>query len=42
MQISPFEGAPEDFDLTIFEVRKDRTIGPIEGLALNFAREQQR
>lgn len=40
--ISPFEGAPEEFDQTIFEVRKDRTIGPIEEVALNFVKEQQR
>lgn len=41
-QMSPFEGAPEEFDQTIFAVRKDRTIGPVEGRALNFVREQQR
>ncbi|XP_031278781.1 OVARIAN TUMOR DOMAIN-containing deubiquitinating enzyme 2-like isoform X1 [Pistacia vera] len=39
---SPFEGAPEEFDQTIFAVRKDRTIGPAEGLAHNFVKEQQR
>lgn len=41
-QMSPFEGAPEEFDQTIFAVRKDRTIGPVEGRALNFVRGQQR
>lgn len=40
-QMSPFEGAPEEFDQTIFAVQKD-TIGPVEGLALNFVKEQQR
>ncbi|KAK6934453.1 OTU domain, partial [Dillenia turbinata] len=40
--VSPFNGAPEDFDETIFQVQKDRTIGPIESVALNFVREQQR
>ncbi|XP_021892905.1 ubiquitin thioesterase OTU1 isoform X2 [Carica papaya] len=40
--MSPAEGAPEEFDQTIFAIRKDRTIGPVEGLALNFVREQQR
>lgn len=40
-QMSPFEGAPEDFDQTIFAV-KDSTIGPVEGLALNLVKEQQR
>lgn len=41
-QMSPSEGAPEEFDQTIFAVRKDRTIGPAEGLALNLVKEQQR
>lgn len=41
-QMSPFEGAPEEFDQTIFTVQKDRTIGPVEGLALNLVRDQQR
>lgn len=39
--MSPFEGAPEEFDQTIFAVQ-DRTIGPAEGLALNFVKDQQR
>ncbi|XP_028073879.1 ubiquitin thioesterase OTU1-like isoform X4 [Camellia sinensis] len=40
--ISFYNGAPEEFDQTIFTVQKDRTIGPIERLALNLAKEQQR
>ncbi|KAF7815826.1 ubiquitin thioesterase OTU1 [Senna tora] len=40
--MSPVEGAPEEFDQTIFSVQKDRTIGPVEGLALNFVKDQQR
>ncbi|KAF4357846.1 hypothetical protein CsatB_014728 [Cannabis sativa] len=39
---SPFEGAPEEFDQTIFSVQPDRTIGSVEGIALNFIKEQQR
>ncbi|KAI5334018.1 hypothetical protein L3X38_024151 [Prunus dulcis] len=39
-QMSPFEGAPEEFDQTIFAV-KDSTIGPVEGLALNLVKEEQ-
>ncbi|KAH9651726.1 OVARIAN TUMOR DOMAIN-containing deubiquitinating enzyme 2 [Citrus sinensis] len=41
-QISPFEGAPEEFDQTIFPVQKGRTIGPAEDLALKLVKEQQR
>ncbi|KAL8162547.1 hypothetical protein V2J09_014036 [Rumex salicifolius] len=41
LAISPFEQAPEEFDQTIFGVLGDRTIGPAERLALNFAKEQQ-
>lgn len=43
--MSPFEGAqgaPEEFDQTIFVVQKDRTVGPLEGLALNLVKDQQR
>lgn len=40
--MSPFEGAPEEFDQTIFAVLKDRTIGPVEGFILNLVKEQQR
>ncbi|XP_065862378.1 OVARIAN TUMOR DOMAIN-containing deubiquitinating enzyme 2 [Euphorbia lathyris] len=40
LAMSPFEGAPEEFDQTIFGVQKDRTIGPAERLALNLVKEQ--
>ncbi|KAE9596360.1 putative ubiquitinyl hydrolase 1 [Lupinus albus] len=42
LAMSPFDGAPEEFDQTIFAVQEDRTIGPVEGPALNFVKEQQR
>ncbi|KAK2990013.1 hypothetical protein RJ640_004691 [Escallonia rubra] len=42
LAMSPFDDAPEEFDQRIFAVRKDRTIGPVEGLALNLVKEQQR
>ncbi|XAR67451.1 Ubiquitinyl hydrolase 1 [Bertholletia excelsa] len=42
LAMSPFDGAPEEFDQTIFTVRKDGTIGPVERLALNLVKEQQR
>ncbi|OAY74976.1 Ubiquitin thioesterase OTU1 [Ananas comosus] len=41
-QMSPFEGAPEEFDQTIFPVDHNRSIGPAEGLALNLVRDAQR
>jgi len=41
-QMSPVEGAPEDFDQTIFAIQKTRSIGPVEGLALNFIKDQHR
>lgn len=41
-QMSPFEGAPEEFDQTIFAVQTNRTVGPVEAIALNFVKEQQR
>lgn len=41
-QLSPFEEAPEEFDMTIFSVQKDRTIGPVEQLALNLVKDAQR
>ncbi|KAH0987346.1 hypothetical protein GBA52_014523 [Prunus armeniaca] len=41
LAMSPFEGAPEEFDQTIFAV-KDSTIEPVDGLALNLVKEQQR
>ncbi|KAK3025538.1 hypothetical protein RJ639_041016 [Escallonia herrerae] len=42
LAMSPFDDAPEEFDQRIFAVRKDRTIGPVEGLALNLVKDQQR
>ncbi|XP_047314616.1 OVARIAN TUMOR DOMAIN-containing deubiquitinating enzyme 2-like [Impatiens glandulifera] len=42
LAMSPAEGALEEFDQTIFLVYKDRTIGAVEKLALNFVKEQQR
>ncbi|KAL9441588.1 hypothetical protein AB3S75_020145 [Citrus x aurantiifolia] len=42
LAISPFEGAPEEFDQTIFPVQKGKTIGPAEDLALKLVKEQQR
>lgn len=42
LAMSPLEGAPQEFDQTIFAVRKDRTIGPVQELALNLAKDQQR
>ena len=42
LQLSPFEGGPEEFDQTLFSVERDRTIGPVEGLALNLAKDQHR
>ncbi|KAM0997504.1 hypothetical protein ACFX2I_007363 [Malus domestica] len=41
LAMSPFEGAPEEFDQTIFAVHNS-SIGPVEGLALNLVKEQQR
>lgn len=41
-QMSPVEEAPEEFDQTIFAVQMNRSIGPVERLALNFVKDQQR
>ncbi|CAK9146954.1 unnamed protein product [Ilex paraguariensis] len=41
LAMSPAEGAPEEFDQTIFAVN-DRTIGTVERLTLNLVKEQQR
>lgn len=41
-QMSPVEGAPEEFDQTIFAVENNRSIGPVEGLAVNFIKDQHR
>ncbi|KAL2944599.1 Ubiquitin thioesterase OTU1 [Bienertia sinuspersici] len=40
LAITPFEVAPEEFDQTIFSVRSDRTLGPIEGIAQDFVNKQ--
>lgn len=40
--MSPSDGAPEEFDQTIFAVRNDRTLGLVEGLTQNLVKEQQR
>ncbi|KAF8409560.1 hypothetical protein HHK36_005638 [Tetracentron sinense] len=42
LAMSPSEGAPEEFDQTIFTVQKNRMIGPIERLAINLVKDQQR
>lgn len=42
LAMSPSQEAPEEFDQTIFAVQKDRTIGPVERLALNLVKDQQR
>ncbi|PIA28410.1 hypothetical protein AQUCO_07000024v1 [Aquilegia coerulea] len=42
LAVCPAEGAPEEFDQTIFTVQKDRTVGAIEGLALNLVKDAQR
>ncbi|CAA3020021.1 ubiquitin thioesterase OTU1-like [Olea europaea var. sylvestris] len=42
LAMSPAEGAPEEFDQTIFPVLEDRTLGSAERLALNLVRDQQR
>ncbi|CAM8887837.1 hypothetical protein QQ045_024376 [Rhodiola kirilowii] len=40
LAVSPFDGAPEEFDQTVFTVLPDRTLGPIEVLATNLVKEQ--
>lgn len=42
LQFSPSEGAPEEFDQTIFPILGDRTIGPVERLALNLVKDSNR
>ncbi|KAG6489784.1 hypothetical protein ZIOFF_051063 [Zingiber officinale] len=39
--MSPYDGAPEEFDQTIFSVRSDRSIGPVENFALNLVKDAQ-
>lgn len=41
-QMSPSEGAPEEFDQTIFAIRSDGTIGYVERLILNLVKDAQR
>lgn len=41
-QMSPFEGAPEEFDQTVFSIRSDRSIGPVENLSLNLVKDAHR
>ncbi|KAG6520134.1 hypothetical protein ZIOFF_017166 [Zingiber officinale] len=41
-QMSPYDGAPEGFDQTIFSVRSDRSIGPVENFALNLVKDVQK
>ncbi|KAJ0974695.1 hypothetical protein J5N97_016675 [Dioscorea zingiberensis] len=40
--MSPFDGAPEEFDQTIFHINSDCSIGPVESLALNLVRDENR
>ncbi|CAJ2633976.1 OVARIAN TUMOR DOMAIN-containing deubiquitinating enzyme 2 [Trifolium pratense] len=42
LAMSPVEEAPEDFDQTIFAIQKNRSIGPVEEIALNFIKDQHR
>ncbi|XP_044953609.1 OVARIAN TUMOR DOMAIN-containing deubiquitinating enzyme 2 [Hordeum vulgare subsp. vulgare] len=42
LAMSPAEGAPEEFDQTIYVVDQNRSIGPAEGLALDLAKEAHR
>ncbi|XP_078447362.1 OTU-like cysteine protease family protein [Wolffia australiana] len=42
LALSPFEGAPEEFDQTIFPVRSDRTVGQIEMLSLKLIKDANR
>lgn len=40
--MSPSEGAPEEFDQTVFSIRSDRSIGPVENLSLNLVKDAHR
>ncbi|KAL5715408.1 OTU protein [Ranunculus cassubicifolius] len=42
LAMCPSEGAPEEFDQTIFIVYTDRTIGQVEGHALNLVKDAHR
>ena len=41
-QMAPLDGAPEEFDQTLFAVRPDRTVGQVGQLALNLVKQEQR
>uniref|UniRef100_A0A7N0RB35 Ubiquitin thioesterase OTU n=1 Tax=Kalanchoe fedtschenkoi TaxID=63787 RepID=A0A7N0RB35_KALFE len=40
LAMSPFDGASEEFDQTVFTVLPDRTLGSIDTLAANLVKEQ--
>ncbi|KAG6537384.1 hypothetical protein ZIOFF_002474 [Zingiber officinale] len=42
LAMSPYDGAPEEFDQIIFSVRSDRSIGPVENFALNLVKNAQK
>ncbi|KAG6507618.1 hypothetical protein ZIOFF_032968 [Zingiber officinale] len=42
LAMSPYDGAPEEFDQTIFSIRSDRSIGPMENFALNLVKNAQK
>ncbi|CAN4102713.1 unnamed protein product [Withania somnifera] len=42
LAMSPAEGAPEEFDQTIFSVQRDWSVGPAQRLTLNLVKDQQR
>ncbi|KAG6472705.1 hypothetical protein ZIOFF_070182 [Zingiber officinale] len=42
LAMSPYDGAPEGFDQTVFSVRSDRSIGPVENFALNLVKDAQK
>ncbi|KAG6489149.1 hypothetical protein ZIOFF_050409 [Zingiber officinale] len=42
LAMSPYDGAPEGFDQTIFSVRSDHSIGPVENFALNLVKDAQK
>ncbi|XP_042407155.1 OVARIAN TUMOR DOMAIN-containing deubiquitinating enzyme 2-like isoform X2 [Zingiber officinale] len=42
LAMSPYDGAPEGFDQTIFSVRSDCSIGSVENFALNLVKDAQK
>ncbi|KAG6518346.1 hypothetical protein ZIOFF_021750 [Zingiber officinale] len=42
LAMSPYDGAPKEFDQTIFSVTSDRSIGPVENFALNLVKDVQK